>query len=88
MQIGSTTQVESHLHESLVHRQQGCAITADAYLVSEGFGKTFTKDYGRIFDRMMRVDLEVPPHIDLEVKQAVPAEQREHMVEEWDSRFD
>ena len=88
VQVRSATQIDCRLDEGFIHRHDGPAITSDPDFVSERLRETFAEHDSGILDAVVKVNLQISPDIDLEIKQAVSAEESEHVIEEGDSRLD
>src|SRR4029077_10441943 len=69
-------------------RDVGVAKAADAALVAEGLGEGFAQDEGRVFDRVVIVDVHVARRLHVEVDLAVTPDDVEHVREKADRRVD
>ena len=85
MKIGSATQIDRDLDQCFIHWEECPSITPDAGLIAEGLGEALAENDRRILDAVMIVHLQVSAHIDLQVEQAVLAEESEHVIEERDT---
>ena len=64
------------------------SIATDASLGAESLAQRITKHNRRIFDRVMRINVQITHRLDLEVNQAVTRKKREHVIEETVSGID
>ena len=78
-------EVDGDLGQALVHRDDGPAVAVDAALVAEGLLEGLAEDDADVFDGVVGVDLQIALGLDLQIDQAVAAEQVEHVVEEPDA---
>ncbi len=58
------------------------AITADALLVADGPRQRLAQRDAHVFDRVMRVDMQIALGLDVEVDQPVPGDLVEHVIKE------
>ena len=88
MEVGSAAQIDRNSNESFIHWQEGPAVTSDPGFITERLSETFAENDAGIFDAVMIVHLQISADIDLEIEQAVLAEESEHMIEERDAGLD
>jgi hypothetical protein len=88
MQKRPAAEVDGCPNQSFIHGKQRPSVTAYPRLISQGLGNTFAEDDAGIFDTMMEVDLQIAAHVNLEIEQAVFAEELEHVIEKGNARLD
>ena len=81
-------EVDRDLGQGLVHRHDRPAVAVDAALVAECLLDRLAEDDADVFDGVVRIDLQIALGVDVEVDQAVPREQVEHVIEEPDAGLD
>ena len=74
--------------QRLFHRERNAAVTRDAGLVPDRLSQRLAEADADVFNRMMKIDVAVADGSDGEVEQTVLGEQRQHVIEEPDSRID
>ncbi len=84
-QARPTRQVDDDARQRLVQRHVGMAVAAHAALVAECLVERLSERDADIFDRVMRVDVQVAVGLDHQVDQAVARHLIEHVVEERDA---
>ena len=86
-QLDASAEIEQHGGPALVHRQAE-AVAADAELRSERSADRLSERDGRILDRMVLVDLQVSPDLQVERYAGVMHDLVEHVVEKLQSGVD
>ena len=69
-------------------RHVGVPEAADAAFVAEGLGEGFAEDEGRVFDRVVIVDVRVAGGDDVQIDAAMTGDDVEHVREEANRRLD
>ncbi len=85
LEARSPGKVDHHPGECLVERHVGMAVTHDAGLVADGARAGLAEDDADVFHRMVRIDVQVAPGIDLQIQHAVARYLVEHVLEERDT---
>src|SRR4051812_25253265 len=80
--------VHGGLDQALVERHERVAEPPDAGLVAERLAQRLPQDDGDVLDGVVRVDVDVPLRLHVEVEQGVLGEAAEHVVEEPDAGGD
>jgi hypothetical protein len=78
-----TGQVDDDSRERLIQGDIGVSVTPDPALVTERLGQRLAERDANVFDRVVRVDMEITLGLHAEVDQTVPCHLIEHVVEEW-----
>ena len=86
--IRPAAQIQRAEDQGFVHRDDAAAVAGDPSLVAHCPGDGLSQDDPGIFDGMVIVDLQVPVRLDRQVKESVPGESVQHMVEEADPGID
>ena len=81
-------QVHGHQGQSLVHGDAGPAHAGDAGFVAQGRVERSTETDRDIFDGMVRIYLQVPAGVHLQIEESVGAKLGEHVVEHTDPGSD
>jgi hypothetical protein len=84
--MGSARQINDGIHKRFIHRYTSLPEPEYAPFISQSFGKSLPKDNADILNGMMCIDMKVTLGKNFEIKQAVAAEGRQHMVEKANSR--
>ena len=87
-QKGTTRNVDVRGAERLVHRHLGPAVPPDSGLRSEGLLEGRPQDDPDVLDRVVIVDLDVAPGLEVQVEEAVTREQFQHVRKKSDGRLD
>ncbi len=80
-QKGPPAEVDDTVHQGFVERYAGFTKAADATLITQRGAKGFAQRQPDIFNRVMVVNLNVAGGLKTEIKEAVPAEQLQHVAE-------
>jgi hypothetical protein len=88
MEVRSAAQIYGHLNQGLVHGKKNPSVTFYSNFIAQGLNQAFPENNGGIFDAVMIIDLEIATDFNLEIEQAMPAEQGEHMIEKRDAGLD
>ena len=86
MKIGAAGEVERDLDESFVERHRDRREAADAHLRAQRLAERLAEDDAGVLDRVVCVHLEVAPGLHVQIHAPVPAELRQHVVEERQAR--
>src|SRR3990172_2681971 len=87
LEVGPVAYVEYHCRERVHHRHVGGAAPLYPGVVAERLLQGLSERYADVLDRVVEVDLDVSLCPDLQVKEAVAREVREHVVEERERRL-
>ena len=80
-QKGPSAEIDDAVHQGFVERYAGFAKAANAALIAQRSAKRLAQRQADIFNRMMIVNLDVARGLERQIKEAVPGEQLQHMVE-------
>ena len=80
-QKGSSAEINDAVHQGFVERYAGFAKAATAALIAQRGAKRLAQRQADIFNCMMIVNLDVARGLERQIKEAVPGEQLQHMVE-------
>jgi hypothetical protein len=58
------------------------AVTADAFFVTHGLGKSLTQGDAHVFNGVVAIDVQVAHRVDVQIDQAVTGDLIEHVIEE------
>jgi hypothetical protein len=81
-------QIDNRPRERFVHRHISRSEADDPTLVTKRFRESLSKCQCDIFDRVMRVYVEVTGACHFEIKKSVAGKQVEHVIEKADARSD
>ena len=87
-EIRAARQVQRHLDQRLVERQQDGREAPDAGLVAQRLGQAPAEHDAHVLDGVVRIDLQVALRLDREVERGVLAQLFDHVVEEGQARRD
>ena len=88
MQVGTTGEVEHDLDGGFVERDTVRCETANASLVAPGHPEGLPERDARIFDGVVRIDLEITVGVHLQIEPAMTAELVKHVTEERQTGLD
>ena len=80
-QPGPSTEIQSHLTETIVHRKR-IAITFDAALAAQCLIDAIAQGKGGVFDGVMLIDMQISYCTDIQVDVAMPRNLFKHVVKE------
>ncbi len=86
LQVRPPAEIDHRAAKRLVHRNMRGPVPADAALVAKRPGKRTAQRDADILDSVVKIDLDIPVGHDLQVEEAMPREEREHVVEERNLR--
>lgn len=84
-EIRATGDVDNHLRQCLVERNQRMPEAGNAALVAQSLGKSLAEGNSDVFNRMVSVDVQVALTPDFQIEPAMFGKRREHMVKEADA---
>src|SRR5690606_22315228 len=80
--------VDDGLCQGFVERHQRVTVAMDAGFVAERLSERVADADRDVFDRMVRVDMQIPARLDRQIDQRMPRQRGQHMVVEADSGRD
>ena len=78
-------QINRRQSQCFIHREKEKSKTADSPFISCRLGNGFTDYNAGIFYRMMRIHLQIPLHMDFQIKQPMSGKALQHMVKKANS---
>ncbi|OQA31659.1 MAG: hypothetical protein BWY57_02288 [Betaproteobacteria bacterium ADurb.Bin341] len=78
-------EVDHHARQRFVERHISITVAGQPFLVTPGLGQRLAQRDADILDRMMRVNLQIPLGLDIEVNQPMPRHLIEHVVKKGHS---
>ena len=85
-QPGAPGQIDHHTRERLIKRHVGMPVTAQPGFIAKRFGQRLPERNADIFDRMVRIDMQIALRLDLQINHSVLGHLIEHVIEEWHPR--
>ena len=82
----SAAEIEGRGDERFFHRQGHASVAGNPGFVPQRLGERLSETNADVFDRVMLIDVKVSLSIDLQVQQRVLGQQRQHVIEESDTR--
>ena len=83
-QIRAPAEIHDDPDQRLVHRDVGKPVAPDPGLVRKRFHQRLPERDAGVLDRVVEIHLDVAAGIEIEIKNPVPREQRQHVVEKRD----
>lgn len=81
-ETGTTGEIDNDTRQRLIERHIGVAVTGHALFVADGFIDSLTERNTDIFDRVVRIDMQVALGFDVDIDQAVAGDLINHVIEE------
>ncbi len=80
--------IEDNRSQGFVHRHGATTVSAHSGLVAKRLLESFTEADADVLDRVVGIDFKVTLGTDLQVKEPVPGDLRQHVIEKRNPRFD
>lgn len=81
-QMGTTAKIQNTFSQRLLHGNRRLAEPLHARFVSGGGEQRLSQRDAKVLDRMMRVNVQIPLALDLQIEQSVARQEIKHMIHE------